>query len=215
MTSPLASLDELIWNQFEKVTQYAHRNYGRDKWDLAHLANWATGVSFLGIGTYSSLMLNHSTTPTDQALYTTLGVLGLTAGMAGPYICNKLNQSRRKAELVQLIHDSSVKIPQFGWKRPLFMYLGMLSMVAGGFYLQQETSLSKTAGLLTLCSGFSWEFMASSDYFSTQFPKPPSTKKPFWKTTYEGIKNKFKPKPQLEPAAEPTPKYGTIDGVVI
>ena len=44
-------------------------------------------------------------------------------------------------------------------------------------------------------------------YFDDQLFTPPSAKKPFWKTTYEAIKNKFNPKPQLEPAAEPTSKY--------
>ncbi len=214
MANPLTSLDELIWNQFEKVTQYAHKNYGWDKWDLAHLANWATGASFVGAGIYSFLALNHETSPVEQAVDTTFGILGLTIGMAAPYAFNKLNQYHREAELDQLIHSRSVKRPQFSWKRPLFMYFGILTMTIGDSYLQGETLLNKTTGLATLCFGFSYEFSEISNYFSTQFPKPPSTKKPFWKTTYEGIKNKFQPKPQLEPAAEPIAKYAAEQRVL-
>ncbi len=36
MANPLTSLDELIWKQFEKVTQYAHKNYG---WDYRHISH--------------------------------------------------------------------------------------------------------------------------------------------------------------------------------
>jgi|SRR3989338_9204905 len=56
MTNPLTSLDELIWKQFEKVTQYAHKEYGWDKYDLAHVIDSVSGVVAVGTGTYGLIV---------------------------------------------------------------------------------------------------------------------------------------------------------------
>jgi len=55
MKNPLTSLDELIWQQFEKVTQYAHKEYGWNKYDLSRWCDNAAALSLVGMGTYSAL----------------------------------------------------------------------------------------------------------------------------------------------------------------
>jgi len=70
-------------------------------------------------------------------------------------------------------------------------------------------------GLFYLTISLGIGLTMASHYFRTQLPTPPSTKKSFLKTIYEGIKNKLNPKPQLEPVTEPAPQYISIDNLII
>ena len=214
MKDTLTSLDKLIWEQFEKVTQYAHRNYGWDKWDLASLADRVCGAAFIGVGIYTLLLTNH-TSPDQQTTLTLEGAVSLLLGPTAPYLMKKTYEIRQRCEYYQLLQGSSVKQPSFSWWRPVMLYGGLNIAMAGAFFLSREELDSKVAGLAALCTSTIFESLTASSYFASQLPKPPSAKKSFWKTVYEGISNRFKPKSLPEPATEPIKIYsGSYQGPV-
>lgn len=94
------------------------------------------------------------------------------------------------------------------------MYAGINVMAGGGGLLSREELICKIGGLAVLCSSIVYEGITLAHYFSSQLPTPPSAKKLFWKTTSEIMRNKFKPKPQLEPATGPAQQYTTIDTLI-
>ena len=56
LTRKLESLDELIWTQYEKVTHWAEKTAGWDKWDLVNASTTVTVAGALGAGVYEGLL---------------------------------------------------------------------------------------------------------------------------------------------------------------
>ena len=52
LVDKLTELDEYIWKQYEKVTQYCHKEYGWNKYDLASKTLAGETASLSGSSTY-------------------------------------------------------------------------------------------------------------------------------------------------------------------
>ena len=76
MTNPLTSLDELIWQQFEKVTVAANKRLGWNKYDLATASSGAASVSALGSGLYSGIYGFLKNQITMEAIGAALVIIG-------------------------------------------------------------------------------------------------------------------------------------------
>ena|SRR3989338_2927690 len=214
MQNPLTSLDELIWQQFEKVTRYAHKNYGWDKYDLAEICNSATAFSLLGGGIYDAI----ATYSQGGLLRGTVAALAYTAVSItlknfGKDTINKW----RKSDLKEFLATGAIREPTFSGIRPAMLSMptilyGVSALAAAGNNILGDKNFYDGQYRAAVTLGFFMEGTAlvsfvSLWYFEGQLFTPSSAKRPFWKTTYERIKNKFSPKPTLEPAAEPISKY--------
>ena len=226
MKNPLTSLDELIWKEFEKVTQYEHKEWGWDKYDLARMSDNVAVLSLVEMGTYSALH-GFIDSSTRAPLNLSIGF----AAVAAAYFLSKHKQRKNDEfeleELKDFVETGAVRPPIILWFRPLY-FLGF-----SGYFLQEgvEKLLNRESfvpqfftflspgeyntliGLSALCVSMCALGEGSAGYFRSQIytlPGPP-TKKPFWKTMYAGLSDRFKPKAIPEPAAEPTSKYSLAD----
>ena len=208
MNNPLTSLDELIWQQFEKVTQYTHKEYGWDKYDCKQITDSLSGVAALGVGIYgyiSGFILK------EYLAFIPFGTLFSAAGISLPYLWKKENEISRTREINEIIQRGVARQPFYTWMRPLAIAAGVGAVSAGINFLISDGIENHVKGLITIPGTAYCELLLASSYFSSQIMAPPCTKKSFWKTAYEGIKNKFNPKPQLEPAAVPSSHYSLTD----
>lgn len=211
MTNPLTSLDELIWKQFEKVTQYAHKEYGWDKYDLANVMHLSGSMAMAGMCTYASILeaINHQ--------YGTSAVVGsLIVPIAYHHQSQRsFYEQLKKIELKTLTITSTAVQYSFDSLRSSLLIGSLVLTVLGINHVAQADDTKQILeGLVLIGGAVGFASSQAAHYFITQLPTHPSTKKPFWKTTYERIRNKLKPKPQLEPAAEPAQQYVTIDTLV-
>ena len=210
MQNPLTSLDELIWKEFEKITQYAHKNYGWDKYDLATLTHLSCSIAMAGMCTYASI---------NEAIDHHYNTSAFTGFLIMPIAVH--HQSQRKfCDNLKEIESQTLKLTGAAVKysfNPLRASLTLASLAASVFginYLTEAPDTKKILeGLMIILGGAGFLGMQVSNYFITQLPNFPSTKKPFWRTTYEKIANKWKPKPQLEPATEPSSQYSLTDNL--
>lgn len=214
MTNPLTSLDELIWKQFEKVTQYAHKNYGWDKYDCAQVTSTAAGGSMVGYGVYSVL----AAVATDSFPYSIVFVsVGVACGIMGtifPSYAKKIHEEERRKELKKLLNKGAVEIPRYTARRPVGLLIA-LDLAAHGIPGKSASNNEGVALHLAVLTGaFYISSLIGTSYFRDQIPMPPSTKKLFWKTMYQKIADKFKLKPALQPSKEPAAKYESIDELV-
>src|SRR3989338_10069535 len=208
MKKPLTSLDELIWQQFEKVTQYAHKNYGWDKYDCKQVTDSLSGVAGVGFGVCSILLGYNLDKAFISSGYMAMGVALAGLGICIPYLSEKADNYYRKQEVREIIQSGATQQPSFIWTRPLAIAVGIGVAWIGMDFLEESKGMeTRLLGLMMLPGAAHLEFSSASSYFRSQIMTPPSTTKPFWRTTYERIKNKFSPKPTLEPAAEPISKY--------
>ncbi len=168
----------------------------------------------VGMGTYSSLLSYNSTSSALQIGYAVVGVACLAVGISLPYLNKEVYRQKSQRELNLMVKNGAVPEPNFGWTRPAGIALGISITAVGITYLNSDKLSDTLLALMQFSGGIIWEGQVVAKYFSDQLPTPPSTKKPFWRTTYEMMRNKFQPKPQLEPAAEPTAQYATIDILV-
>lgn len=215
MTNPLTSLDELIWKQFEKVTQYAHKNYGWDKYDLTNIMETTTGGLMMGYGTYLVTAATMTNSFSSGIGYSFLGTGTGLFGILFASFSRRRNENERAKELQELMETSTVTKPHYTAIRPSVL-LGFTYMATQGLldYQIKNKNFGVALDFAIITGGLGSIFLVATSYFKDQIMTPPTIKKPFWKTTYERMRNKFKPKPQLEPAAEPASQYATIDTLV-
>src|SRR3989338_11041410 len=182
MNNPLTSLDELIWKEFEKVTQYAHKNYGWDKYDCKQVTDSLSGVAALGVGIYgyiSGFALN------EYVAFAPFGTIFSAGGISLPYLWKKENEISRTREINEIIQQGVARQPLYTWMRPLAIVIGIGTVFEGMHFLMSNDLERRLAGLMILPGAAYWEFLLASSYFYSQIMAPPSTKKHFWKTTYE------------------------------
>ncbi len=212
MKNPLTSLDELIWKQFEKVTQYAHKNYGWDKYDLTNVMETAASGLMIGYGTYvvtAATMANSFSRSIGYAfLGTGTGLLGIIFGS----LSRRRNENERAKELQKLLQTGAASKPHYTAIRPAallgFTYIATQGLL--GDRLKNE-NLNMAFDLALITGNLGIYFFTVASYFKDQIMTPPSAKKPFWKTLYQQAANRLKPKPALQPVEDPAGKYASVE----
>ncbi len=217
LTDILTEIDCRTWGKFEKVTQYAHKRLGWDKFDLESLASRGAHISMVGSSVYSAIsgFLNE-----NLVVFAIGGALSLCFGYQDRRQQKKI-RARQEAEYEFLKgYGTSVPAPKFSPLRPLFWlfpayFLGM--GIYQGHYLPTEVLLKSMPNISpqdnrvlaqlaydTLAGYFALDICC--DYFSKQLPTPPKKKRKLLRQLYHAVVQKLKPKEPLVPAEE---KAGT------
>ena len=221
MINPLISLDELIWQQFEKVTVAANKKLGWNKYDLARIADSTAAMFFSGVGVYYTLRGVHDSSITHP-IYLAGGIFITSLGY---FIYNSKNQRNKRAEeeeIKEIVRTGAAKEPEMSMYRPIMLLWPGYFITRSLDHLMQRnskipefsTSLSinqhnTLAGLLFLSMGLYFLGDWSADYFRSQIMTPPSIKKSIWITLTNYVTKPFyKALPQPEESAV---KYQTID----
>ncbi len=219
LTEKLTELDQVIWKQYEKVTQYCNKEFGWNKYDLARKTNTGMGISAAGAGVYGVLegVLGSSPATVGASLFCPM------VGIGYCYLTKIIiNESQEKEEISQL-EKGVVHAPEPRAYRPLLLGAGFLNLflsISSFLGLQEVPETLKPlsqdnynilGGLYGLALASMVFFVASTDYFSEQIMTPPQKKKSVLKAITEKVTAKLQPAyvPQLEEA-----KYQSIDDVV-
>ena len=220
LVDKLTEVDEAIWKQYEKVTNYCNREYGWNKWDLANIANGGRSASLLGMGVYETIFGLNNGTMYDLAIGAVMGVLAV-AGYNGR---KKAYGSLEEKELKKLEKTGAAEPIQFNPYRPLFFGISIwATYIAGSVFFgdSQDTFLElnsylgdnrTTIGLMYTTLSAYEIFFLSEKYFQDQIMTPPKKKKSVLKTLYEKLTGKIPAVPQLQPV-KPN-RYQSIDNVV-
>ena len=209
LESILTKVDEATWKQYEKVTDWAYKNYGWSKYDLAKSSIWGEGISICGVYTYLGISgFNYNPT---KWLTVLTGVCCSLTGILYANTFSKGVNSQEQIENETLTRTEAVYEPRFDAWRPLALgfttSLGSLAIIASCFMNQENVEsleLQKTIvrlmGIGLSTCGFCH---VSAGYFLSQIPKPPKAKKSAWQALYEPVTKYFrKVVPQLEPKPE-------------
>jgi hypothetical protein len=212
MRNPLTSLDELIWRQYEKVTQKAAK-LGYSKYDLMYLCDVGAAVSFTGNGSYTMLegILGGS------ALATAFGAAcAIIGGLY--YKASKITTAEtEERDTRALVQYGAVPPPQFTGIRPLHLGMAVYLVGLGAYTLIREdipvpstfqklspSDYATLKGLAELALSAFGAGVVSASYFLDQTPLPPQKK--FWQAWYEKLAARFQ-----KPAEVPAVKYQIID----
>lgn len=222
--NPLTSLDEIIWQQYEKVNSFAHKKFGYSKYDLAKIAGNVGGGAFMGAGLYMAMQGYYEQEP----VLTGLGILFSVFGGAAIPCNNFIYKRREKMELNQIISTGVPNQPKFGPFRPLWLIGGAVCV---GLALSDYLSMWKEAKNLIGVSPEQFESLqaltfgalavnyfgnGSERYFRDTIMRPPSKDKvPMWRRALNYVKSKVSASPELAPQEIPNGKYQTIDEVVL
>ena len=200
MKNPLTSLDELIWQQFEKITQKAHTELGWDKFDLATRTNLLAGMSMTAAGLYSTFNLYY-----DNGNISPVG-LGVTVmGLAYYRMCKRSDDTLRVLETYRVMNSGAARKPKFNPRRPLTL-MGSL----GGWYvgsqfiryaqypshlaIKDPVNFKKTIGLTIIGVASTFLFQTCAMYFHDQIFIPPAgTKKTVWEKINEYVAERRTP----------------------
>ncbi len=221
LESLLTKADEAIWKQYEKVTNWSYEKYGWSKYELATMCGKAYGTCLVGYGTYFTLNCFN-----DGSLMKWVGITaGVACSILGVYISNSASKRNKKLEQAEteLAIYGVVRKPEFGTRRPLDLLMDttLASIITFSSYFG---SLPKQYGetieeyrILGVAMGVTFFGSSlcriSSDYFSSQLPKPPKTKKSVWQALYEPITKYFrKAVPLPEPKPEGVKNYSLNNG---
>ncbi len=227
MKNPLTTLDEIVWKQFEKVTQYAHKKLGWNKYDLATITDRAFAAVSVGASVYAGIEgAYYPVASSDQIIAMAVSLMWLGAGYLEHQNAKK-NKKLEKSELSEIVRTGAILQPQFSSSRPVTLCIDLL-VCGGGIYgllggLQpaheivggpQEYSL--LIGLSLIATGATFLFKTSSDYFRSQLMTPPKAKKSLWNAAHESVASLgkyFKPAPK--PVEAPAAKYaaGNYGGI--
>ena len=213
MKNPLLTLDEIVWKQFEKVTQGANKRLGWNKYDLARMMDTAAATSLIGWGGYQSLYSRFDNNYVNIAIYLGTGVLLVGIGYSRYKNSRNENEWLEKQELDELTRAGAAKSPIYDPLRPLTLIGGVI-LVSGGIDIigHNDTDNGLVVGLMAMMGGLYAQFITCSNYFRSQIMTPPSKKKSIWKTAYQTVGGWFKSNPK--PIEAPAVKYDSIDGLV-
>jgi len=220
LVDKLTELDEYIWKQYEKVTQYCHKEYGWNKYDLASKTLAGETASLSGSSTYIFLT---GIEGNDTIAITGGAVVGLVA-VSNHYLKRNLIKRKEEREIKLLERTGAVNEHWFNALRPA-MALGWTAIfgyfaytfATGQYHPPPESSSLSSEeydlfSSLTLTSMFAFHiFKTSTDYFLDQIMTPPAKKKSVLKTLYEKVTGKLQVTPVLQ--LEPN-KYHTIEDIV-
>lgn len=201
MQNPLTSLDELVWKQFEKVTQYAYKNYGWDKWDLTNIVDQAFCASYLGIGIFASEIGMQTYNPQHFLM----AIVGIVGGITMSYGFNQKNKLSREKEINSFLKKGATYKPYFDSFRPTALTIGVTGI---GVFLSRYSSLYNypplqkkgistnneilAYSLIGIAGCFCLIAMQISNYFRTQLPTPPTKKKNLWKIVSDYVTKPFR-----------------------
>ena len=221
MTNPLTSLDELIWQQFEKVTVAANKKLGWSKYDLARIADSTAAMFLSGVGVYHTLRGVHDSS-VNRPINLGLGILITSLGYLIYNSNNQRNKRWEEQEIKEIIRTGAVKQPKMYMHRPVMLAWPGYFITRSLDHLMQRnskipefsTSLSinqhnTLAGLTLLALGLYFLSDWSANYFRSQFMTPPSAKKNLWKAVTDYVTKPFStatPQP-----VESAVKYRTIE----
>src|SRR3989338_5176930 len=117
MVNPLASLDELIWNQCEKITTLANKTVGWDKYDLVEITGKCMAVSMAAWGSYAGIYGALTDSKLDVAA-------GLGTVLFGYHIYRSIQKDlprERDAELEKIERTGAPEQPYFSPIRPIIL----------------------------------------------------------------------------------------------
>ncbi len=212
LVDKLTELDEAIWKQYEKVTQYCNKEYGWNKYDLATRAALGASISYFGASVYT-LIYGFQT---SNMISTTVGVMGSLVGIRYDYSRKKDYEIEEAIEIRRFESDGAIPSPQSKPYRPLEFGLASFFFSFAGLRIfsdsQQSSEEHNALGtMISLALGIYFVFDASESYFLDQIMAPPKKKKSVLKTLYEKVTGKIQPTPA--PQLEPT-KYQSIDDII-
>lgn len=217
LVDTLNAVDEAVWRKYETVTQYFHKEFGWDKFDLARKANGAYLAAAVGNGFYEGL---EGALGSSSINYATAGILLALPGMV--YAINRLALNyEEKEERSSLERLGVAEIPRAHAWRPIFgALLPLLGIAAyfGNDKVPEHLSLSlesykRIEGLQFICSNLQHFFVFSYFYFTDQVLTPPTKKKSILKTLYEKVAGKFQvsPQPELQPTQRQLSQESSLD----
>ena len=199
MINPLTSLDELIWQQFEKVTVAANKKLGWNKYDLANKTDIITSVALCGNGVY--YLLNNIGSSFSSS---GLGVGGIVLGYLWHQYLSSHNNYREALETKLLMETKAADSPEFTERRPIQLGAGLL-MSSLGIYICKfgisPTNSEPLLGLSMSLGGLAVITLTSANYFRSQIMTPPAAKKNLWQAVTD-----YFSRPLWEKASEPVLK---------
>lgn len=164
----LLQLDELIWKQYEKVTQKADAYLGLDKYDLVNICSKLSVGGALGVSVYAGF----NSIEQQSVNYGLLSVVYL--GLAGfdYFYSPKINELRKKQDQITLQSDL-IHYPNFNSTRPEGLILATISYGLGSVFYDKMNNSGLLISLLNFSVGFFTTASISQWYFRDQLPKPP------------------------------------------
>ncbi len=202
---PLQGLDQLVLNQFQKVTEKAHKKLGKTKYELIDLCNTGQAVAWTGMGCYTFIR---------GALIGggfRMGAGGLLAAL-GAYIHiqgKKRIKEKEGREWRSIEQYGAVKEPRpnavrgfatavlAGWAIDIAARLTTGSNFTDFIpieFRQMPEQYQFTVRAVETCFCSYYLFLQAEDYFhdTTLFP-PKKSAQPWYSRMYHGIRNKFRP----------------------
>ncbi len=185
----LTSLDEIIWKQFEKVTNKAHQEVGWTKYDLARRALAVESASFVGYGVYGIIEGAYQPSVTTMVFGGLFTLLSLPFHRVG--VSNL--DSKEQKELDNLLSSQAAHCPSFGIRRPLGFLVAGIGLYYG-IEGENTTPYQSAADLSWLAISSVWITGTIKEYFVDQIMRPPGTKKSIWQAAGEKLFG-YTPKP--------------------
>ena len=219
LVDKLTELDQYIWTQHEKVTNYCNREYGWNKYDLARKTHACQIASFSAIPVYTSLQGIEGNNASMIIAGAALGLLTVGLHYSGRF---RIKREEEK-EIKLLERTGAVNEPQFSAFRPAWslQWAAIFGYYTYTYATNQNTppeGLALSSEEYNLFNSLMWAsgfisniFETSKQYFLDQIMTPPKKKKSVLKAIAEKVKGKLQaaPQPQLAPT-----KYQSIDRLV-
>jgi len=211
MKNPLNTLDEIVLAQFEKVTQYTHKKYGWDKYNLVDVTAKFGSSTYIIAGGYDIGSSFFGSGP----VFAALGLVQIGLGYLGLKFLPKFNKIIKKEELRLLVETGATRPPKIDPLRPLWLgySTGMVGAYGYRLYdLHQSLKVNLNVPnydskavlyLSVLTGGVALFTLISMNYFRNTTMTPPATKKNPVKVLYEKVKTALLPDLQKEPVTVP------------
>jgi len=223
LVDKLTELDQYIWKQHEKVTNYCNKEYGWNKYDLARKMLAAETISNIGVGTYFSLGGFLGDNPTQSAIGA-----GLALIVGGVYSLRKKRlDNREEREINQILRSGATEQPTFSAIRPAFYLIETVffGYLTSKFFLNQQVNppesltlspeqYTNLGRLLGACVMLGLQFEICKDYFLDQIMTPPKKKKSVLKSLYEKATEKLQPAPVPQLVPIKPNRHQSIDNIV-
>ena len=208
LVDKLTGLDEAIWKQYEKGTNYCNEKFGWDKYSLMRIGSASYTGSMFGIGFLFLVdRIDH-----DLAVVAGGAAIGLVSYGVDD-LFKKVFEHQEQKELKSLEEKGAAIEPQFTPVRPTVLAGYSLSISAIFYAFSQgvpSVRQSLPTGLMIGLGALNLLSVASLSYFWDQIMTPPKKKKSIFKAVYE----KFTEKIQTAPAPQLEPTRYSIDDVV-
>lgn len=213
LVDKLTELDEKIWKQYEKVTNYCNKEFGWNKYDLANKCLLGESAGMLGTGFYMGL----DGVKEGNPFWGTIGVLTSLLSMAY-YRVYKYRHEILENREIKLLQDGVVYSPKFKASRSLQLLSTIpLTSIAAYFLSASEPESTpykghfSVIGLYGIALSLLYFSQASKSYFQDQIMTPPKKKKSVLKSLYEKAMGKFQTVPVPQSGLT---KHQSIDDLI-